>query len=659
MAAADTAAAGPPAPEAPRRRSGILRAADWTAGAIAVSWSLFQIYVGALALVDPFKVRIIHVAFALALASLRVRAADEETRAGRFGLFSLVALLVSGGAVLYVFLDYERMSTRMPFVDRVTTLDTVLGVALVLLVMEISRRVLGLALTLVTLAFVAYGFLGPWLPGLLGHRGMSLGTLAEVNVLTTEGLLGVPTGVSADVVFYFVLFSAVLEASGGGRLFIDLATSISGRVRGGPAKIAVLASSLFGTISGSAVANVVGTGVFTIPMMKRIGYAPKFAGAVEAVSSTGGQLMPPVMGAAAFVMADMMGVPYLTVVKAAIVPAVLYYLGVFSAVHLVAVRDGLTGISADEVRRVRRGLWQRLHLVIPLAYLVVQIVLGFSPTTAAVRAAGVAVVISWLSRATRMGWREVLRALRSGAEKSITVAVPCAAAGIIIGVIVQSGLGLKFTTLLLTFSRGELLPTLLLAMLVCIVLGMGMPTTSAYILTAVLMAPALARLGVPEMAAHLFVFYFACLSMVTPPVALAAYAAAGLAQASVWQTGWVAFAMSLPSFIVAYGFVYNQGLILNAPAHEIIVVTVTAALGTISVAAAVFGYLLTRATRIERALLFAAAPMLIVPEFYTDITGLLILVATLASQAARARAARVRASPAAALRPDTRVSRKP
>jgi TRAP transporter 4TM/12TM fusion protein len=646
MAAADIPAPGPSGSDGPGRRSAFLRAADWIAGAIAVSWSLFQIYAGALALVDPFKVRIVHVAFALALASLRTRSADDETRPGRFGVFSAATLLVTGGSVLYVFLDYQRISTRMPFVDAAGTLDTVIGVALVVLVLEITRRILGLALTVVTLAFVAYGFLGPWLPGLLGHRGMSLATFAEVNFLTTDGLLGIPTGVSADVVFYFVLFSAVLEMSGGGRLFIDLATSISGRVRGGPAKIAVLASSLFGTISGSAVANVVGTGVFTIPMMKRIGYAPKFAAAVEAVSSTGGQVMPPVMGAAAFVMADMMGVPYLTVVKAAIVPALLYYLGVFSAVHLVAVRDGLTGMDADEIRRVRRGLWRRLHLVIPLAYLVLQILGGFSPTTAAVRAAAVAVVISWLSRATRMGWREVLGALRSGAEKSITVAVPCAAAGIIIGVIVQTGLGLKFTTLLLTLSGGELLPTLLLAMLVCIILGMGMPTTSAYILTAVLMAPALVRLGIPEMAAHLFVFYFACLSMVTPPVALAAYAAAGLAHASVWETGWVAFGMSLPSFIVAYGFVYNQGLLLSAPVTQVAWVTLTAGLGTIAAAGAVFGFFVTAATRVERGLLLLAAPLLIVPELYTDVTGLLIFVAVVVAKTARARAARARSAPA-------------
>jgi TRAP transporter 4TM/12TM fusion protein len=659
MAVADTPSPGPSEPAGPRRQSAILRAADWIAGAIAVSWSLFQIYAGALALVDPFKVRIAHVAFALALASLRIRSADEETRPGRFGVFSAAALLVAGGSVLYVFLDYQRISTRMPFVDPARTLDTVVGVALVLLVLETTRRILGLALTLVTLAFVAYGFLGPWLPGLLAHRGMSLGTFAEVNFLTTDGLLGIPIGVSADVVFYFILFSAVLEASGGGLLFIDLATSISGRVRGGPAKIAVLASSLFGTISGSAVANVVGTGVFTIPMMKRIGYAPKFAGAVEAVASTGGQVMPPVMGAAAFVMADMMGVPYLAVVKAAIIPALLYYLGVFSAVHLVAVRDGLSGMNADEIRRVRRGLWRRLHLVIPLIYLILLILGGFSPTTAAVRAAAVAVVISWVSRATRMGWREVLGALRGAAEKSITVAVPCAAAGIIIGSIVQSGLGLKFTTLLLTLSRGELLPTLLLAMVVCIILGMGMPTTSAYILTAVLMAPALVRLGIPEMAAHLFVFYFACLSMVTPPVALAAYAAAGLAQASVWETGWVAFGMSLPSFIVAYGFVYNQGLLLSAPATEVIWVTATAALGTITGAGAIFGFLVTRATWVERGLLLLAAPLLIVPEFYTDIAGLLIVLGVVAAQAARARAARARSASSEAPPPQAAVSREP
>jgi TRAP transporter 4TM/12TM fusion protein len=622
-----------------------LRAAAGLAAGLAVAWSLFQIYVGAWALMEPLKARLLHVVFALAVAGLRVRAGHDETRVGRFGVFSVVVLLVAGGAALHLFLDYGRITTRLPFVDDVTALDHIFGLGLTLLVLEVTRRVLGPALTLVTGVFIAYGFLGPWIPGPLGHRGIPLATFVEVNYLTPEGLLGVPTGVSAEVVFYFVLFSAVLEASGGGRFFIDLATSVGGWFRGGPAKIAVLASSLFGTINGSAVANVVGSGVFTIPLMKRVGYTPRFAGAVEAVASTGGQLMPPVMGAAAFVMAEMMGVPYLQVVKAAVIPAALYYLAVFAAVHLVAVRDDLRGVSAEEMRAVRQGLWRRAHLLLPLVYLVWQILDGYSPTTAALRAGAAAVVVSWLTRATRMGWRDLLRALQRGAEASLAVAVPCAAAGIIIGTIVQTGLGLKITTLLLTLSGGQLLPTLLLAMVVCIVLGMGMPTTSAYILTAVLMAPALVNLGIPVMAAHLFVFYFACLSMVTPPVALAAYAAAGLSGASVWETGRVAFAMSLPAFVVAYGFVYNQGLIMDAAPLQIVGVTLTAACGAIAMAGAVVGFLVARTTALERALLFVAAPTLIVPELYTDLAGLLILLAVVARQVLRARAAPVPDAP--------------
>jgi TRAP transporter 4TM/12TM fusion protein len=602
-----------------------------------------QVYAGAFALVEPLKLRILHVTLALALASLHVRAGGDETRAGRLGLFPVITLVVCAGAAVHMFVDYDRIVTRIPFVDDVRPLDLVFGLALIALVLEVTRRLLGMALTVVTLVFIAYGFLGPWIPGMLGHRGIPLATFVEVNFLTMEGLLGVPTGVSADVVFYFVLFAAALEASGGGRFFIDLATSVGGWFRGGPAKIAVLASSLFGTINGSAVANVVGTGIFTIPLMKRVGYSPRFAGAVEAVSSTGGQIMPPVMGAAAFVMADMMGVPYLAVVKAAVIPALLYYLAVFTAVHLVAVRDDLTGMSGEEMRRVRQGMGQRVHLLLPLVYLVWQIIEGYSPTTAALRAGALAVVVSWVSRATRMGWRDVLTALRRGAEQSISVAVPCAAAGIIIGVIVQSGLGLKFTTLILTVSGGMMLTTLLLAMLVCIVLGMGMPTTSAYILTAVLMAPALVNLGIPDMAAHLFVFYFACLSMVTPPVALAAYAAAGLSGASVWETGRVAFGLSLPAFIVAFGFAYNQALIMQAPALQIVGVTLSAACGTVAMAAATVNFLLDRPTRVERLLLFVAAPALIVPELYTDLVGLALLVGVVARQYGRVRAARERA----------------
>ena len=631
----------------PGRSLARARVAVWVAAVIALGWSVVQIYAGAFALVEPLKLRILHVALGLALASLHVRGAGDETRAGRLGLFPLIALAVCAAAAAHVFLDYDRIVTRIPFVDDVRPLDLVLGLALVVLVLEVTRRLLGMALTVVTIVFIAYGLLGPWIPGLLGHRGISLATFVEVNYLTMEGLLGVPTGVSADVVFYFVLFAAVLEASGGGRFFIDLATSLGGWMRGGPAKIAVLASSLFGTINGSAVANVVGSGVFTIPLMKRVGYEPRFAGAVEAVASTGGQIMPPVMGAAAFVMADMMGVPYLAVVKAAIIPALLYYLAVFAAVHLVAVRDNLLGIAVDEMQAVRRGMWRRAHLLVPLVYLVWQIVDGYSPTTAALRAGAVAIAMSWVNRATAMGVREIVVALRRGAEQSIAVAVPCAAAGIIIGVIVQSGLGLKFTTLILTLSGGLMLPTLLLAMVVCIVLGMGMPTTSAYILTAVLMAPALVNLGIPDMAAHLFVFYFACLSMVTPPVALAAYAAAGLSGASVWETGRVAFGMSLPAFIVAYGFAYNQALIMDASVLHILAVTFTAACGAIAMAAATVNFLVDRPTRMERLLLFLAAPTLIVPEVYTDIVGLLVLAGVVVRQLRRTRARRVEVEVAA------------
>ncbi|HVQ76230.1 MAG TPA: TRAP transporter fused permease subunit [Candidatus Binatia bacterium] len=616
------------------------RAAVWIAGAIAISWSLVQIYAGAIALVEPLKLRVLHVVFALGLASLHVRAGADQTRTGQLGPFAVASLAICAGVAAHVFLDYRRIVTRIPFVDEVSPLDYVFGLALVVLVLEVTRRILGAALTIVTGTFIAYAVLGPFIPGPLGHRGVPLATFVEVNYLTTEGIFGVPTGVSADVVFYFVLFSGLLEASGGGRFFIDLATSAGGRFRGGPAKIAVLASSLLGTINGSAVANVVGSGVFTIPLMKRVGYSPRFAGAVEAVASTGGQIMPPVMGAAAFVMADMMGVPYLSVVKAAVIPALLYYLALLAAVHLVAIRDNLTGIGADEIRQVRRGMWKRVHLLAPLVYLVWQILDGYSPTTAALRAGAAAVVVSWLSRATRMGPRELLIALRSGAERSIAVAVPCAAAGIIIGVIVQTGLGLKITSLLLGLSGGQMLPTLLLAMIVCIILGMGMPTTSAYILTAVLMAPALMNLGVPPMAAHLFVFYFACLSMVTPPVALASYAAAGLSGATVWETGWVAFGMSLPAFIVAYGFAYNQGLIMDAPVGEILLVTATAACGAVSMAGAVVGSLVARTTAVERVLLFAAAPVLIVPEIYTDTAGFLVFAGVIARQLVRTRAAR-------------------
>ena len=385
------------------------------------------------------------------------------------------------------------------------------------------------------------------MPGLLAHRGLSLERFIDLQVLSPNGIFGLPIGVSAELVFYFILFGAFLERSGGGELFSDMAYSVTGRVRGGAAKASLVSSALYGTISGSAVANVVVDGMITIPLMKRSGFQPHFAAAVEAVASTGGQIMPPVMGAAAFILAQIVGVSYWQVAIAAAIPAFLYYVALFFAIDFESAKRGLVGLTKAELPDVKTGLKLRIHLIIPLALLVYYIIAGtIMPVTAVLRALAAVVIISFLRRATWMTPARILGALEKGAKESVSVAIPCAVAGIIIGVVINSGLGLKFTDIMLFLSGGYLPVTLILVMIAVIILGMGMPTSAAYLMAAILMAPALINLGVPTLAAHLFIFYFAVISMITPPVALASYAAASIGEADLWKTGIAGMKIAFP-----------------------------------------------------------------------------------------------------------------
>jgi TRAP transporter 4TM/12TM fusion protein len=619
------------------------RVGRWSLVGLGLAWAALQLASAFWGGFDDLVLLPGHVAFATSMALLgqtasgRRRGADAGVPAG-----DLVLALLPLAVWSYMLAERSRLATRTSGVDPVTTPDIGFGLALIVLVVEACRRTAGPVLTGLALLFVAYAFAGPHLPGAFTHRGISLSRFIDLQVLSTEGLLGIPTSASANMVFYFVLVGAFLERSGAGQLFISVAYSVTGRLRGGSAKASVISSALFGTVSGSAVANVLVDGWLTIPLMKRTGFSPAVAGAIEAVASTGGQLMPPVMGAAAFVLAQIVGVSYWDVVVAAAGPALLYYLSLYFMVDFESRKAGLEKLRRAELADLLSGLGDRLHLFLPLGYLVYLLSQGYALMSVGLRTVVAIILVSLFRRATRMGVGQVVDALYAGARASVDVAVPSAIAGIIVGTLVYTGLALRFKESLLVMTGGLLLPSLFVAMLVTLVLGMGMPTTAAYLLAAILVAPAIQGLGIPALATHLFLFYFGVVSMVTPPVALAAFAAAGISGASLWLTGTRAFKFSLAAFLVPYAFVLNEGLLLKGPWTEVIWVVSTAAIGVVLLAAAVVGHAYGPAHPLERLVLLISSLLLITPEKVTDFLGLIMALAIVVIQRRRLKTAQSR-----------------
>ena len=608
---------------------------------LAISWSLLQFYAGYDGTFPTMVLRPLHVTLAAAVvfamfpliarSKLREDASEEDKRPGwdrKLGLFLVLVCLAIG---FYFVANRARYDLRIPFVDDLTLLDLVVGSVLILVVLEATRRVAGIALPALCVIFLLYNVIGPWIPGDLRHSGITLVDFIDLQSMSTQAIFGVPTGVSSSYVFYFILFAAFLEVSGGGALFIDFALATVGRRRGGGAKAAIVGSSLFGMISGSAVANVTGSGIFTIPLMKRIGYSSTFAGAVEALASTGGQLMPPLMGAGAFIMAQMLGRPYADIALAAAIPAVLYFMSAYFMVDFQARKEGLRGLSRDEMPDLRESV-VRLQLLLPIIYLVYAVMTGFSLMTAALHSIILCIVVSYFRRATWFTLPMFLTALVRGGRNAVSVALPCAAAGIVVGVTVQSGLGLKFSGLIVTMASGQLYLGLVLVMLGCVLMGMGLPTTAAYILAAVLMVPALTQMGVNELAAHMFVFYFACVSMITPPVALASYAASAISGASMSATGWTAFRIGLAAYLVPYAFVFGPAMVLEGSWDQIVLVSMTAAVGIYCLAGGVIGYLRCKNQQWETVVLFVSAFALIWPNLYVSVIGALGLASVLLNQ---------------------------
>jgi TRAP transporter 4TM/12TM fusion protein len=662
-------------------------------GVVAVVMSVYHVYARLTpAAPDGLVLRIIALAFCLTLAFLLFpfksdTPLDEEsthldtsnqpaeTTIPWLDL-GLAALSLAG--LSYLFIYYGYITERFPTAHPLATMDIVVGTVVVLLVLEATRRTLGMALPILCLGFIAYALVGPWLPGPMRHKGLTYEILIDQTFFTSEGLFGIPLGVAASYVILFIIFGAFLEKSGAGQFFMNFANSIAGGQRGGPGKVAVVSSSMFGTISGSAVANVMVDGWLTIPMMKRTGFKPEAAAAVEAVASTGGQIMPPVMGAASFVMAEFLGIPYSHVMLAAAIPALFYYGALFAAIHFNAGRNGLRGLPKEELPSLKRIMLEQGHLLAPVVTIFLLLLEGFTATYAALVATAVVIyawllgrwvwlylaigIVLWVANAMAVGvWvalavaalvHALLRpngparmrdlilkdgpdALRNGAIQTVPVAMATAAAGIMIGIILQTGLAIRFTSFLVDFAAGNLFIALVITMIAAVILGTALPTTPAYIMLAALLIPALIKLGVPPLAAHMFAFYFGCLSAVTPPECLAVYAAASIARCSMWKAGWQAVKFAAAGFVVPFFFIYYPALLFVGPWSEIALAAVTGGIGVVALAAALEGYWLRTATWLERGLFITGAFCLINPGLVTDIIGLMFVAAGLAAQKLR------------------------
>ena len=594
------------------------------ANAIAVAMALYHMYVIATGAPEAILFRGIHLLFAMTLVFLLFRR-DGRADGTPPPLVDYALLAVSAVAILYLFVNYSYIVNRIYYVDDLYPSDMVLAVLLVLLVLEGTRRVIGLALPITAVVFLVYA---------LFIAQVEPERLLDQLYLTTEGIFGPTLGVSATFVMIFVLFGSFMERTGTGQLFMDFALSLTGHTAGGPGKVSVISSSLFGTISGSAVANVMVDGPITIPLMKRTGFKPAFAAAVEAVASTGGQIMPPIMGAAAFVMAEFLQVSYLQVTIWALIPAILYYVACFAAVHFEAKRLGLMGVPRADLPRLGRVLAERGHLFIPVLVILILMYSGYSAPLCALAGTLACFPVAALRANSRQYviWQNVVEAMVDGCKNALSVAMACACAGIVIGIVSLTGLGIVFTQFVVALAQNSLLAALALTAIAGIVLGMGMPTTPAYIVMTSLLVPAIIKLGAPVPAAHMFAFYFAILSAITPPVALAVYAAAGLAKADLWASGWASVRIGAAGFLVPFAFVYQPAILMIGSWGDTLLSTVSATLGVLVLAAGLHGYFLRRLDMWERGWCIAAALLLIDPGIVTDVAGYSMVAAILAWQ---------------------------
>ncbi|WP_336359277.1 TRAP transporter permease [Haladaptatus sp. ZSTT2] len=628
-----------------RRIAGFAR---YLAMAVAVIAGTYHVYTAGFGTPGAFINRPLHLAFVTILAFLLFPAREKDDEGVPW--YDWLLLIISVPSILYIAYTIEFGTLAERSGDPVMA-DLVFGAITILVVLEITRRATGRALPIIAGSFLAYAYWGRLMPQPIIHRGYSIERIISHTYLTTEGIFGIPLGVSATFVVVFIILGAFLEVTGIGDWFIDLAYGATGKTTGGPAKTSVMASGFLASLNGSAVANTATTGAFTIPLMKRTGFKSRYAAAVESAASSGGQIMPPVMGAGAFIMSSWTGISYVTIIAAASIPALLYFLSIGAAVHFRAKKQGLEGVDSEDLPDPWHLLKTGAHFLIPLVLLVYMLVQGNSAMKAAFYAIMLTLVVAIplstakefvgaltngdTSTVTRLGRNAVemgIAAMERGMRMTIVVAAACATAGLVVGMVTLTGLGLKFSTLITSASGGVLIIALILTMFTSVILGMGLPTTAAYVVLAALGAPALTAMGVELLAAHLFIFYFGIISAITPPIMLAVFTASGIAESDPWKTGFTALNLAAAGFLVPYMFVYGPQLLLIGSTTEIVIGATSAIIGVLALSAGTQGFFYTAASYLERAALVTGAVVLIAPGLMTDLVGFGIIAAVFLKQ---------------------------
>lgn len=600
---------------------------------IAIVMSIYQLWQSTFSKIQPLLHYSIHLTFILVLGYLLYAPYPDSDKNKVTKLDYVIAIIAMIAGIFYAS-QVGRYLLRWPQVDPLSVIDVIVGILIVVFVIEATRRTMGMVLPLISIVFMLYAFFGHKFPGILYHRNIIPIDVLDQLVFTTNGIFCSPIAVASTYVFLFVLFGSFFANSGAGDFFFKLSQAVAGKYAGGAGKVAIVASALFGTINGSPTANVVTTGSFTIPMMKQIGYSPLFSGAVCAVASTGGGILPPIMGTAAFLMVEMAGIPYKDIAIAATMPGIMYYLALFLMVHFRAKKTGLKGMDPKELPPAGKTLWEGLPFMIPLVVLVVMLMKGYTPSLAAVAGIIAVIAASWFKKETRMGLKSILKSLEEGALQSVVISLSCAIAGIVINGLMITGLSGKIASLVLSVGSGNLLFALIITAILCIILGMGMPVAAAYALTASLAIPSLYELGVAPMSAHLFVVYFSTLSAITPPVAVAAYAAAGIADADASKIGWVACRLGIVSFIVPFMFVFQPKLLINLADFGLdsVWVILTSLIGVFAISAGIEGWMKTKINGIGRIGLMGSGLLMMYPETLTDFIGISILVVVVITQ---------------------------
>ncbi|WP_236719737.1 TRAP transporter permease [Neobacillus mesonae] len=591
---------------------------------LAIIWSIFQIYVSSFGIMEAIKSRAWFFGFLTIMIFLLIPATKKAGQPRKLPtIWDWVCITASIASVGFLLLNYDGYAQTGLHIP----LDFWFGGLGILVAFEAARRAAGNVMTGLAAIFLAYNFLGKYIPGVFGHSGLSFERVIDTMWWGTQGIFGVVIGVAATYIYLFILFGAFLRKSGFIDFINDLALAIAGRSAGGPAKVAVIGSGFMGMINGSGVANAAAVGTVTIPLMKKAGFKSHFAGAVEAVAGTGGVIAPPIMGAASFVMAEFLGIPYRTIMLAAAIPAILYFFMCFMSVHFEAKKMGIKGLPKEKLPNIINVLKTRGHLIIPVIVIVALLISGVTPLYAAVWSMISTVVVSWFKKETRMGLKEIAAALEEGAKGVLTVGAACTIVGIIIGTISVTSLGLTLGNNIIALAGNNLYIVAILTMLICIVLGMGVPVTASYIITATISAPLLAEMGVPLLVAHMFAFFFAALSDITPPVALSAMVASGIAKAPFFKVAFTAVRLGIIGFLIPYFFLLNPSLLFaGGSTLESIVAGLFGAVGVVALSAGLSNWFLTKLNIIQRLLLTAGGLAMIYPGIYTDLIGIAVLV---------------------------------